>query len=302
MLDIDNTQKHYIPRFYLRGFSRQGNKGKIPHIFVFDKQAPNKGIESRSIEKIEKSKDAYSIHIDDFNKQRESVWGDIFNHLKDIGAAELNELIADREQSAALREWLADFVTSISMRSRGRRERDKEMLLDGWHSLQKGINNVFEGMDDEELTKDTGSSKEEIKGIVMRSMYADNYEKWLAVTLLPSFSGGDETNKLLADGSWRFESPPNQRKLILSDIPSTTLRLGPEHPNWIYFRVPINETLLLVGYCGDARQEGGLELSPAQMSEEMVDLNNAAALRNSGRFVYSSSKGEITRANEQTRD
>ena len=298
MLDIDNTQKHYIPRFYLRGFCGQGKKGKIPHIYVFDKKALNKGIDSRSIEKIEKSKDAYSIYIDNFNKQRESVWGDIFNHLKDTSTAELNELIADREQSAPLREWLADFVTSISMRSRGRRVRDKEMLLDSWHSLQKGINGVFEGMDDVELAEDTGSSKEEIKRIVMRSMYADDYEKWLAVTLPPSFSLGDGTNKLLTDGSWRFENPPNQRKLILSDIPSTTLRLGPEHPNWIYFQVAISETLSLVGYCGDARQESGLELGPSQMSEEMVDLRNAGALRDSGRFVYSSSKEEIARAIE----
>ena len=302
MFAIDNTRKHFLPRLYLRGFCRQDKKGKIPHIYVFDKKAPDKGIESRSIERVAVSKDAYSIHVDDFNKGKESVWGPLFTHLNTDGATELNELVADREQSATLRAWLADFATSISLRSRGFRERMKEISLENWHSLQREINKIFEEMDDDALTEETGASKEEIRRILAQSTYADDYEKWLAVTIEPSRPKEDELNKLLEKGTWRFENPPSPRKLILSDIPSTILRLGPEHPNWIYFQVPINETLLLIGHCGDARLESGLLPGSSQMSEEMIDLRNSTTLEDSEQFVYSSSKDEITRAIEQARD
>ena len=302
MFDLDNTRKHFLPQFYLRGFSRQGKKGKIPHMYLFDKKAPDKGIESRSIEKVEVSKDAYSIRIDNFNKHRESAWGDIFNHLRDTSASELNELIADREQSAPLRAWLVDFAISISLRSRGLRERLKETSLENWNSLQREINKIFAEMDDEALAEETGATKEEIKRIVMRSSHADDYEKWLAVTIRPSRAKEDEINKVLEEGTWRFENPPTPRKLLLSDIPSTILRLGPEYPNWIYFQVPINETLLLIGHCGDARLETGLLPGSSQMSEEMIDLRNSTTLEDSEQFVFSSSKDEITRAIEQTKD
>ena len=302
MFEIDNRGKHFLPKLYLRGFCRQDKKGKIPHIYVFDKKAPDKGTESRSIEEVEVSKDAYSIDIDKFNEQRESVWGPLLTNLNTDGANELNELVADRAHSATLRAWLADFATSISLRSRGLRERMKETSSEEWHSLQREINEIFEEMDDEALAEETGSSKAEVKRIVMRSIYADDYEKWLAVTIRPSRPKEDELNKLLEEGTWRFENPPIPRKLILSDIPSTILRLGPEHRKWIHFQVPINETLLLIGYCGDARLESGLLPGSSQMSEEMIDLRNSTTLEDSEQFVYSSSKDEITRAIKQTRD
>ena len=302
MFEIDNTRKHFLPQLYLRGFCRQDKKGKIPHIYVFDKRAPGKGIQSRSIEKVEVSKDAYSIHIDDFNKQREAVWGNIFNHLEATSTKELNELIADREQSATLRAWLADFTTSISLRSRGLRERINETSLENWHSLQRQINKIFEEMDDEELAKETGASKEEIKSILAQFTHTDDYEKWFAVTIRPSRPEGDEVNKLLEEGTWSFENPPSPRKLILSDMPSTILQLSPEYPNWIYFQVPINETLLLKGHCGDARLESGVLPSSSQMSEEMIDLINSTTLEHSEQFVFSSSKDEIIRTIEQRGD
>ena len=170
-------------------------------MYLFDKKAPDKGIESRSIEKVEVSKDAYSIRIDNFNKHRESAWGDIFNHLRDTSASELNELIADREQSAPLRAWLVDFAISISLRSRGLRERLKETSLENWNSLQREINKIFAEMDDEALAEETGATKEEIKRIVMRSSHADDYEKWLAVTIRPSRAKEDEINKVLEEGN-----------------------------------------------------------------------------------------------------
>ena len=155
MFEIDNTRKHFLPQFYLRGFCRQDKKGKIPHIYVFDKKAPGKGIQSRSIERVEVSRDAYSVHIDDFNKQRESVWGDLFSRLEATSAMELNEIIADRNQSAPLRAWLADFATGISLRSRGLRERLKETSLKNWNSLRRETNKILEEMDNEALAQET---------------------------------------------------------------------------------------------------------------------------------------------------
>ncbi len=292
MFEIDNTRKHYIPRFYLRGFSRKDKRGQI---YLFDKKAPDKGIQSRSIENVEVSRGAYSVDIDDFEKKRESRWAPLLTHLSTDGATELNKLVSDREESATLRAELADFVTSMSLRSRGFRERMKETSVENWHSLQREINRIFGEMDGEELAKETGASKEEIKKMLATFTHTDDYEKWIAVTIRPYLPTGNSLNKLLEEGTWRFENPPSPRKLILSDIPSTILRLGPEYPNWIHFGVPINETLLLIGHCGDARLESGLLPGCAQMSEEKIDLTNAVALEHAEQYVYSSSKDEIER-------
>lgn len=292
LFEIDNTRKHYIPRFYLRGFSRKDKRGQI---YLFDKKAPDKGIQSRSIENVEVSKAAYSVHIDDFNRQMESRWAPLLTHLNTDGATELNKLVADRERSATLRAELADFTTSMSLRSRGFRERMKETSLENWHSLRREINRIFEEMDDEELLKETGVPKEEIRRGLATFTHTDDYAKWIAVTMRPYLPEGNKFNKLLEEGTWRFENPPSPRRLILSDIPSTILRLGPEYPDWIHFQVPINETLLLIGQCGDARLESGLLPGYTQMSEEKIDLTNAVALEHAEQHVYSSSKDEIER-------
>jgi hypothetical protein len=126
MFEIDNTRKHYIPRFYLRGFCR---KDKSNQVYVYDKSAPEKRIQSRSIENVEVSRDAHSVDHETVIQQKEAVWGDIFNKLRESRADDLNEVIAGREQSARLRTWLAHFVIDIRWRSRGFRDRNKEIYL-----------------------------------------------------------------------------------------------------------------------------------------------------------------------------
>ena len=221
-----------------------------------------------------------------------------YNAASCVDLAHLAAFLQDTQPETAQALSLdSDNNTRRQLLNRLKREIANHGIID---VLRKGIEH--EEMDDDALAEETGASKEEIRRILAQFTYTDDYEKWLAVTIRPSRPKEDELNKLLEEGTWRFENPPSPRKLILSDIPSTILRLGPEHPNWIYFQVPINETLLLIGHCGDARLESGLLPGSSQMSEEMIDLRNSTTLEDSEQFVYSSSGDEITRAIEQTRD
>lgn len=300
MFEIDNTRKHYIPRFYLRGFSRNDKPNQI---YVFDKKAPEKGIQNNSLTNLEVSKDAYSTLHDSFIRQKESVWAGIFNSIKSTSAVELNELIADREQSAPIRVWLAHFVIDIFLRSRGLRERNREVFSERWRSTQKKIDEIFDELDDKQMAKETGVPKEDVKKIVNQGTHVDDYEKWLAVTLYPALPKKDgEYYDCLPEGSWRFDNPQESRKFITSDIPSTILRLGPEYPNWIWFTVPIRETLILSGCCGDARMDSGLLPRYNEMSNEEIDRTNGLMFDWAERFVYSSSKDEIRQAVKRTRD
>ncbi len=296
MYDIDNSRKHYIPQFYLRGFRR---KDKPAQIYLFDKGAPGKGVQSRAISKVEVSKDAYSIAFDDFMKKKESQWGDIFQRLNDSETTELNELIANRDDSAPLRLWIAHFVIDIRLRSRGLREQLGESQSEFFHSAGIKMDEIIEQLDSHELVQETGTTKEEIKKLVKQATHADDFEKWIAVTLYPALTiGNEETYNLISEGSWRFYSSLESRRFITSDIPSTILWLGPEYPNWIFFEVPLTETLLLRGLCGDAGQESGTLLIDEVMSNEVVDRINKTTFENSVRFVYSSSKEELRIAAE----
>jgi len=59
-MDVDTTKKHYLPQFYLEGFSFDGKR-----ICVFDKEAsPDKAFYIANIAKVEKSWRAYSMRSD----------------------------------------------------------------------------------------------------------------------------------------------------------------------------------------------------------------------------------------------
>ena len=296
MFEINNKRDHYIPQFYLRGFRRQD---KPKQIYLFDKIAPEKGIQSRAISKVEVSKDAFSVAFDKFMKEKESQWGDIFQRLNVTETTELNELIANRDDSASLRLWIAHFVIDIGLRSRGLREQHRESHSEAFHSLGMEMDEIIEQLDGCELVRETGATKEEIKKLVKQATHADNFGKWLAVTLRPSLTVGNEgMYNLISDGSWRFYRPLGPRRFITSDVPSTILRLGPEYPNWIWFEVPLTETLLLRGLCGDAALASGTLPRDEIMSDEVMDRINKMILEKSVRFVYSSSKEELRVAAE----
>ena len=296
MFEIDNSRKHYNPFFYLQGFSRED---KPSQIYLFDKKAPEKGVLSRSIKRVEVSRDAYSIRFDQHLKEKESIWGSIFSRLRHSETTDLNRLIANRSDSAPLRMWIAHFVIDTLLRSRGYRERQRESLWEGWRSLGAEIDKIFEPLDEDQLTQETGATKEKIKEILRHAAHVDDYNKWVATIIYPALTEkSKELYDCISEGSWRFFSPPESRRFITSDVPPTILRLGPEYPNWIWFQVPLTRTLLLAGYCGDAALESGTWPRDEELGDEEVDRVNKMIFRESVQFVYSSSKEELKRAIE----
>ena len=120
--DIDSTRKHYLPQFYLRGFSLRDRPNQI---YVLDKKHPEQGVRATSINNIAVSKDAYSVVNDDILKRHENHWAETLNFLKSQSIADLNELIANRKASYEMRFWLARFMIDSTLRSQGFREQTK---------------------------------------------------------------------------------------------------------------------------------------------------------------------------------
>ena len=61
MFEVDKTRKHFVPRFYLRGFCLSESPGQI---YVLDKENPQAGVVIWSIENVDVSRYAYSVAND----------------------------------------------------------------------------------------------------------------------------------------------------------------------------------------------------------------------------------------------
>ena len=68
-----------------------------------------------------------------------SQWAEILSILKRQRVSELNELISDREESAALRAWLARFVVDSKLRSRGFREQMRDPVTEVRFQFRKRL-------------------------------------------------------------------------------------------------------------------------------------------------------------------
>ena len=299
MFEIDKTRKHFVPRLYLRGFCLD-NRPK--QIYVFDKDDPQAGVAVRSIENVEVSRDAYSVANDAILGQRENTWAQILKALKGQRVSELNELISDREKSAALRAWLARFVVDSKLRSHGFRVRMREPVEEIRRQFREEIE-AIEG-DFSARFPDLGEQWKIMFPLFKEIAGIDSDRKFQALRIDPFLRGeeGEKQYKWYEDGSWRFDEPLDGRKFITSDIPSNSLLLGPEpeYRNWMWFDMPLTAELRLTGMCGDARVESGLAPRVAEMSEREMDLANVCVFQGAERFVYASSEAEILRAREQS--
>ncbi len=123
--EIDATNKHFVPKFYLRGFCLSNSTKQI---YVFDKQNPDAGVQIHSIDKVEVSKDAYSVTNDASITEREQEWSSLLSAITQRKADELSRSITSREYSAQFRRGLASFVADSHRRSRGVREGVMEPL------------------------------------------------------------------------------------------------------------------------------------------------------------------------------
>ena len=295
--EIDTTNKHFVPRFYLRGF---GLNDSPKQIYVFDKENSHVGVQIRSIEKVEVSKDAYSITNDSLVSQREHDWSSLLSYIRQCDTDHLNASIVDREGSAEFRRQLASFVVDSRRRSRGARERVLEPLKNLRQQLKQGLAESAATLvrQNPELLDQLPDGLREAE----KQLGLDNDRRFAAIYLEPIVDDDldDPFYKWHQDGSWSFESALEGREFITSDIPSHSLLLGPEpeHSNWMFFVMPLSNTLQLTGFCGDARAPSGFFPRVGEMSDREMDLANLCIFRSAARFIYGSSESEILRARD----
>ena len=299
VFEIGKTRKHFVPRLYLRGFCPDNRPGQI---CVFDKEIPQAGIQVRSIEKVEVSKDAYSVANDSILQQRESRWSEILKTLGGQSVDELNDFIANREKSATLRAWLARLVVDSRLRSRGFREEVSEPVKE----IRLRFRGQLESLEADFAARfpDLVEQWQIMISLVKEMTGIDDYRKFAAIRMYPFLLGedGEKRYRWYEEGSWRFDAAPKGRRFITSDIPSNSLLLGPEpqYHNWMWFKMPLSAELQLMGLCGDARRESGLAPREGEMDDRTMDLANACVFESAARFVYASSKAELLRAYEQS--
>ena len=301
MFQIDKTRKHFVPKLYLRGFCLDD---RAEQIYVFDKENPEAGVVARSIENVEVSRDAYSVANDAVLQERENQWAGILNALKTLSVSELNELIADREESAPLRSWIASFVVDSKLRSRGYRQQMRATVTE----MRLQFREDFEALETDLHAQfpDSGELWQVVFPLVKEMVGIDRDRAFEALRLDPFLRGekGERWYRWYEEGSWRFDEALEGRQFITSDIPSNSLLLGPEpeYRNWMWFIMPLSAKLKVIGMCGDARVESGLAPRMPEMSEREMDLANVCVFQSAQRFVYASSEVEILRASEQSEE
>ena len=259
------------------------------------------GIEVRSIHDVEVSRHAYSVEKDKVLTEREGAWSQILDTLKKSDVSELNARLVDREGSSELRAWLARFVVDSGLRSRGFRERVWKASEETRRALREKRDAAIEDVIEQYPTSELELRK--VVSLINDITHIDDERRSAAVVLDPFLRGeeGERRYRLYEEGSWRFDPASDGRQFITSDIPSTSLRLGPEpqYRNWMWFTMPLLDDLQLFGLCGKARTESGLAPTINELTGEDMDLTNACVLQNAQRFVYASSRDEIIRAIER---
>ena len=308
MFDIDNTRKHFIPQSYQRGFSPDEHPNQV---YVFDKQIPENGVQLQGIKNTAVSKDAYSIESDAILTDFESKFSQTFDLVRGSDVADLNEFISDRERSATLRAWLSRFVVDLCLRSNGFRDSpEMRAFLDAgftdarqnFKELESRLVAECAGDYDDDMLK-------RIVDVLHKGFHLDDRDKWVAVTFYPFIRGheGGEWYSFYEAGSWRFGEAAMGRTFITSDIPSRSLRLGPEPEfhDCVWFTVPLSSRLHLMGFLGEAwwslgwsegsRSKSGLASRLVEYGDREMDIANAAVFQNATRYVFASDEAELLR-------
>ena len=299
MFEVDKTRKHFVPRLYLRGFCMDNRPERT---YVFDKDKPQDGIAVRSINNVEVSRDAYSVANDAILKQRENAWSKVLRILEERDVSELNELVSDRRKSAKLRYWLARLVVDSKLRSRGFRRQMRAPVND----IRLQFRSRLEALEADFRSRfpNLGGQSQVMNALAKDMAGIDSDRKFEALRLDPFLRGseGEESYRLYEEGSWRFDPACDGRTFLTSDIPSSSLLLGPEpeYRNWMWFVMPLSAELRLMGLCGDARTESGLATRVGDLGDREMDLANVCVFESAQRFVYASSKDELLRASEQS--
>ena len=296
---IDNTGKHFLPKFYLRGFCPSNRPYQI---YMYDKHNPDKSITLSSINNVAVSRHAYSVTNDAILQQRETQWGQVLKDLKGSSVAELNSFISDREGSAQFRSQLARFVVDSRLRSAGARAKvraELETMRDQYREVldqfQAELNSSMTTGPLSVLVRDTKELQQITAAIAEESGFYDQ-RKFEAIYVDPFRRGeeGEREYKLHEEGRWRFEEPPSSRSFITSDMPSVSLP-RPHDSNGVIFTMPLSSKLQSIGFCGDDWQKSGLAVLP-DIDDRRMNLINKFVFQIAERFVYASSEDEIIRA------
>ena len=139
---------------------------------------------------------------------------------------------------------------------------------------------------------------------ILREMMGADDERVFEAVMINPFPHGSEAQQLyhdIADGSWRFDHTIGDRSYITSDIPSTTLILGPEpqYQGYKSFTLPISSHLFLMGQWGEWRQLSGLVSRANEVDDRAIDITNKAMYQGAQRFIYGSSEQELLKATER---
>ena len=224
-LKIDNSRKHYLPQFYLRGFCPTNRPDQL---YMYDKENPDNGITLCSVTNVAVSRHAYSVVNDAILQQRETQWAQILQKLRVCSVAELNAFISDRDRSGILRSWLARFVVDSRLRSPGARAKvrsELETMRDQYREVidrfQAELNSSMTTGPLSVLVRDTKELQQITAAIAEESGVYDQ-RRFEAIYIDPFLRGeeGEREYRLHEEGRWRFEESPSGRSFITSDMPS----------------------------------------------------------------------------------
>ena len=298
---VDNTRKHFLPRFYLRGFCPKDRPGQT---YMYDKQNPNKGIALCSIGNVAVSRFAYSVASDSVLQQRENQWAQILEKLRQHSVVELNSFISDRSRSALFRSWMARFVVDSRLRSSGMRSKLRGQLeairYQYRAELDRFLANRSSSMTSGQMGVLSPDRKEMQEALAIMAEESGLYDQRLfeALYVEPFLRGkeGEREYRFHEEGRWRFEMAPTGRSFITSDMPSISFPNSRES-NRMMFTMALSCELQLIGFCGDDSTEDGLAVL-ADIDDLRMNVTNEFVFQFAERFVYASSEDEIIRAGD----
>ena len=296
---LDNTRKHFLPQFYLRGFCPTDSPGRI---YMYDKQNPDKGVILCSVRDAAVSRHAYSVANDLVLQKRENQWARILEKLKEYSVVELNTFISDRNRSAVFRSWIARFVVDSRLRSQGMRSSLRGKLETIRYRYQAEFDRYVESLKSSRPSRTSGilspdsTDVQEVIAAMAEETGLFDQRRFEALYLDPFLRGeeGEEEYNLHAEGRWRFETAPSGRSFITSDLPSISFPSSRDS-NRMIFTMALSCDLQLIGICGDTRIEDGLAIL-ADIDDRRMNSTNESVFQIAERFVYASAEDEITRA------
>ena len=253
-----------------------------------------------NVAKVEKSWRAYSMRSDYYITEHSEpgIFGAL-RFIRENPISDVNDHLSTSDGSDLLRQWLARLIVDFRLRSRGFRENNEsrkmfeihrkiaEASMEGRRTHSGAWISAYLSARDISLEKFESWERELLN--------FDDYHRWVATTLKPFVVGeqGDHFYDEYAAANMRlFEAPPG-RQFVCSDMPSTTLSLGEEYPDFLFFSVSVDKHRVLNGFLRDAQS---WDIVQESFTDEDVDRANLLAFQRAHRFVYSPSMDELKSA------